>query len=146
MGLDLLDCIQYKKYVANFVASDCRYTHTVQYEAHLTCSVCFRAEILTASGLPGFSRIGKALAGPVERGERDRTRGLQMDEERELSEGSSLFGSPALPSSNLLVLCHVINLLKGQTFHTLHHTDPSNSHFLQSLALSFFFFYTQTYI
>lgn len=96
MGLDLLDCIQYKKYVANFVASDCRYTHTVQYEAHLTCSVCFRAEILTASGLPGFSRIGKALAGPVERGERDRTRGLQMDEERELKVKDDRSFAPSL--------------------------------------------------
>ncbi len=52
----------------------------------------------------------------------------------------------ALPSSNLLVLCHVIKLLKGQFFHTLHHTNPSNGHFSQSLALYLFFFYTQTYI
>lgn len=31
--------------------------------------------------------------------------------------------SLSLPSGNLLVLCHVIKLLKGQTFHTLHHTN-----------------------
>lgn len=45
--------------------------------------------------------------------------------------------SLSLPSSNLLVLCHVIKLLKGQT---LHHTNLFPWLFLtQSLALSFFF-------
>lgn len=51
------------------------------------------------------------------------------------SEGWSLFRSLALPSSNLLVLCHVIKLLKGQTFHTLYHTKPFHWPFLtQSLG------------
>ncbi len=68
---------------------------------------------------PEIQRDWKGSCGtlePVERRDRSQKGITDGWRTRAESEGRSLFRSLALPSSNLLVLCHVIKLLKGQHF------------------------------